>query len=238
MLVLFSRVTNRQRVYDGPMYVQCDSDARTLWDYMQCQQPVADTNSMLVLGGRDDRVAIYAAELAARREYDLIIVSGGVAGHNPHLKSWKEPTEAAHFLQVMRDHGCAQEVILEEEAQNTGENAHFVHALLRRRNIAMPKTMQIVTKPYMERRALATFEAQWPEPSTSWFVTSPGGSLDEYVSHEHDYEETIQKLVGDLDRIIQYPALGFQSQQDVSDATIEAFERLKHAGYTAYVLKK
>lgn len=215
-----------------------DNDARTLWDYMQCHQPVADTNCMLVLGGRDDRVAVYAAELAAQRAYNLIIVSGGIAGHNPHLKSWKESTEAAHFLQVMRDHGCTQRVILEERAQNTGENARFVHELLLRQGITVPETIQLVTKPYMERRALATFEAQWPDSSTRWSVSSPGGSLDEYVSSDHDYDETIQKLVGDMDRIIQYPTLGFQSNQAVPEAVMKAFERLKQAGYTTYVLKK
>jgi hypothetical protein len=41
----------------------------------------------------------------------------------------------------------------------------------------------------------------------------------------------IAQMVGDLDRVITYPALGFTIEQDVPEAVMAAFEALVDAGY-------
>jgi hypothetical protein len=43
-------------------------------------------------------------------------------------------------------------------------------------------------------------------------------------------------LVGDLQRVIEYPALGFAVEQDVPDDVRIAYERLIKAGYISRLM--
>jgi len=65
----------------------------------------------------------------------------------------------------------------------------------------------------MERRALATFQAQWPDKETAFRVTSPGGSIEAYCNESQTYEEVVNIMIGDFQRIINYPAIGYQTEQ-------------------------
>ncbi len=45
-------------------------------------------------------------------------------------------------------------------------------------------------------------------------------------------------MVGDLERIREYPKLGFQVEQDIPEEVWQAFERLIEAGYDKHLLSK
>jgi hypothetical protein len=45
------------------------------------------------------------------------------------------------------------------------------------------------------------------------------------------------EMVGDLQRILVYPSLGYQKATDVPPAVIEAYLALQAAGYTHHMLK-
>jgi hypothetical protein len=45
-------------------------------------------------------------------------------------------------------------------------------------------------------------------------------------------------MVGDLQRIREYPARGFQISQEIPDDVWEAYEKLVRAGYDKYLLKR
>ena len=210
--------------------------AQIIWDYMVLGRPIGAVDWIVVLGSRDDRVATYAADVAGRLNHVGLIVTGGQAHHNDLLAtSWQEPTEAEHFERVMREAGCQEALLLEKRATNTGENALFSYRLREKQGATPVKSLLIVTKPYMERRALATFEAQWPDPSTRLSVTSPQLRFDEYINDEQPLHDVVNIMVGDLQRIIDYPARGFQSPQYVPEHVLVAAEQLKQAGYTAHL---
>ncbi len=50
-------------------------------------------------------------------------------------------------------------------------------------------------------------------------------------------EELIQVMVGDFQRILIYPRLGFQVSQEVPPEVMQAFEELVQLGYTRDLLK-
>ena len=93
----------------------------------------------------------------------------------------------------------------------------------------------LVQKPYMERRTYATFKKQWPEPRI--FVTSPAISYEDYSQDRSFKEKFTNLMVGDLQRIVEYPKLGFQIEQDVPDEVLDAWQKLVDMGYTKYFLK-
>ena len=45
-------------------------------------------------------------------------------------------------------------------------------------------------------------------------------------------------MVGDLQRIREYPAKGFQIPQDIPDDVWSAFEELVSAGYDKYLIRE
>jgi hypothetical protein len=65
--------------------------------------------------------------------------------------------------------------------------------------------------------------------------------MDEYLanrSHETLSEaDIISIMVGDLQRIRIYPALGFQIPQEIPDDVWEAYERLVAAGYDSRLVR-
>lgn len=143
---------------------------------------------MLVACSDDDPTATYAAQLAQQFHYWYVVVSGGVAHQDADdlLKtSWPEATESEHFAAVMQRAGLKKDLLLEKEATNTGENATYSFKLLQRNDAPMPLTVQLVTKTYMERRTLATFEAQWPDKDATFMVTSPHLSFADYINSTH-----------------------------------------------------
>ena len=64
--------------------------------------------------------------------------------------------------------------------------------------------MIIVQKPYMERRTFATFAKQRPGEKVEIYITSPQLSFEEYS--DENVEKVINIMVGDTQRIIEYPS--------------------------------
>ena len=210
--------------------------AQTIWDYMLMGKDAASADCMIVLGSRDDRVATYAARLAEKFDYRSIVLTGGIAHRNDLLAvAWAATTsEADHFAQIMRQEGYSGALLLERRASNTGENARLSYELLASTG-EMPRSLLLVTKPYMERRAQATFEAQWPDRSVTISVTSPKFSFTEYIDHDQPMETVLNIMVGDLQRIIDYPQRGYQSKQVVPQRVMSAMQVLIQAGYTQHL---
>jgi uncharacterized SAM-binding protein YcdF (DUF218 family) len=97
----------------------------------------------------------------------------------------------------------------------------------------------VVQKPYMERRSYATFRKLWPEKEL--VVTSPQVSfqsyLAEYTNRSLSAADVVGIMVGDLQRIKLYPALGYQIEQEIPDEVWAAFEALVRAGYDKYLIQ-
>jgi hypothetical protein len=92
----------------------------------------------------------------------------------------------------------------------------------------------LISKPYMERRAFATCRKIWPEVQV--VCASEPLSLPDYVDGIGDPWLVLDMLVGDLQRVVEYPALGFAVEQQVPDRVHDAYRRLIGAGFTSRLL--
>jgi uncharacterized SAM-binding protein YcdF (DUF218 family) len=216
-----------------------DIAAKNIWDYMIVGQKIRKCDAILALGSIDDRVASYAADLFLQGYGNWLILSGGVAHKNDLLKTnYDEISEAEHFAEIAIEKGVPKDkIITEKKATNTGENARFVYKILERNNIQI-KSVLLVQKPYMERRAYATFAKQWPVKDTKFIVTSPKLSYEKYFNKTQPKDKVINIMVGDLQRIIEYPRLGYQIKQDIPKKVLDAFHYLIQAGYNKHITKQ
>jgi hypothetical protein len=86
----------------------------------------------------------------------------------------------------------------------------------------------------MERRAFATCRKVWPEVRA--ICASEPIGFDDYLSSIGDTKLVLDMLVGDLQRVMEYPALGFAVEQVIPDDVESAYHRLICAGYTSRLM--
>lgn len=216
-----------------------DERLRTLvekiWLYHQLNHELSHADAIVALCSHDTIVARRAAQLYLEGWAPLLVFSGGLGAVTRNF--WSEP-EAAQFARVAVAMGVPETRILTEtQSTNTGENVLFTRRLLAERGLDL-RTLLVVQKPYMERRAYATFRKLWPEADVR--VTSPRASLEEYLSrYSHESftaDDVIGIMVGDLQRIRLYPERGFQIPQEIPDDVWDAFNALVEAGYTRHLI--
>ena len=85
-------------------------------------------------------------------------------------------------------------------------------------------------------RTIATFTKQWPGKMDDVRVTSPQIPLDQYPNEHLSEEDILNTMVGDLQRIVEYPKLGFQSKHEVPQNVLAAMQDLIKMGYTKHLL--
>lgn len=210
-----------------------DTLAQKIWEYHHMHHALHKADVILALGSNDTRVAERAAELWLQGYAPIILFSGGFGRLTE--KMFAKP-EAEIFADVAEKMGVPREkILIENRSTNTGENIDFTRELLWEKGMD-PATFILVQKPYMERRAYATFKKRWPEKE--FVVTSPMLSYAEYPNENIPKELLINIMVGDLQRIKIYPAKGFQIPQDIPDDVWSAYERLVALGYTQHLVKE
>ncbi len=211
--------------------------AERIWNYHQLHHQLRRADVILVLCSHDTSVAARGAELWLDGWAPRLVFSGGLGGITK--KMWTEP-EADRFARVAIDMGVpAGHILIENQSTNTGENVRFTRRLLEENGID-PARLILVQKPYMERRSYATFHKVWPGKDV--IVTSPQVGFDDYLarySHEAlSAGEVVGIMVGDLQRIREYPAKGFQIVQEIPEDVWAAFEELVAAGYDRHLITR
>jgi uncharacterized SAM-binding protein YcdF (DUF218 family) len=208
-----------------------DKLAKILWEYLQMHQKLVKSDAIIVLGSRDVRVAERGAELFLEGLAPVLIFSGGYGRFTKDV--FRKP-EAEIFADIAIEMGVLMDkIIIENKSTNSGENALCVKKLLEEKKLPH-KNFILVQKPYMERRAVATFNQQWPEAEVR--VTSPQIAYGDYHKGYIDKDAMISVMVGDLQRIIEYPKLGYQTYQEVPANVLAAYNELIDLGYTNYLI--
>ncbi len=215
------------------VHMDVDEPAKIIWDYMQLNQPPRHADAIFVLCSKDTRVAERAAELFASGYAELVIVSGGAG---KLTKDAFTKPEAQVFQDILVQTGVPRDrIILEDKSTNTGENIRFTYDLLERLGDSF-RSFILVQKPYMERRTYATFKKQWPDSTAEITVTSPPIPYEAYFTETLPKELVLNVMVGDLQRIREYPKLGFQIEQDIPVEVWGAYEKLVAAGYIKHLI--
>lgn len=212
---------------------EIDRDAKIIWDYMLMRHVLQSADAIFVLCSFDIRVAERAADLYSSGLGRFVIVSGGIG---PTTDSRFTTSEAEIFANILKSRGVPIErIIIEDKSTNTGENITFTYHLLRASGRHF-KSFILVQKPYMERRTYATFRKQWPDSSTEFSITSPQIAYEDYFDVHNPKSRVLNTLVGDMQRIREYPAKGFQIPQEIPAEVWQAYEQLVAAGFTRHLI--
>lgn len=208
-------------------------DARLVWDFHLLGHPRTPTDVAIVLGCPDPGLAPFAARLYHQGLFPLMVFTGGTSASTVGLFP---EGEAVAFRALAAEAGVPDEaMLLEPHATNTGANIQLSRQVLAGAGIT-PASVTLVTMPYMQRRAFATCRRQWPEVHVT--CASQPIAFDDYLAAFDDRRRVIDYMVGDLQRVIAYPALGFAIEQEVPEEVHMALKRLIAAGYDSYLIKE
>ena len=211
-----------------------DRLAKVLLEYMQMDMPVVKSDVLIGMGALDTRIAERTAELFLDGYAQCIVFTGGLGKITKHTQA---QTEAEKFRDIALKMGVPEDkILLEKEATNSGENIVFVQKLLEEKRLK-PNSLLIVTKPYMERRIWSAYKKQWEDKDTKITVTSPQITYEEHFNKKIPKELFINVMVGDLQRIKEYPEQGFQVEQEIPKDVWQAYEELVKLGYTQFLMK-
>ncbi|GAA0394398.1 YdcF family protein [Streptomyces luteireticuli] len=206
--------------------------ARLIWDYHRMDHALRPCDVAIGLGSHDLGVPAHCARLYRAGLFSTLVFSGGP---NPTTPERFPEGEAVHF----REHALAlgvpaEAVLLEPKARNTGQNIAFSRAVLADAGTDV-RTVLLVSMPYMERRAYATARKVWPEVDV--ICASAPLEFDDYLKTIGDEQLVVHQLVGDLQRVIEYPKLDFAIEQDVPEDVRVAYESLIEDGFDSRLLR-
>lgn len=204
--------------------------AKVLWDYHCIYDPLEAADAIVGLGSYDTRVAERAADLYLDGMGNWLIFTGA-SGH------WTEKlypaSEAEAFAEIATRRGVPEDaIIVEPNATNIGENIRFSREQL------APGALSaiLVTKPQTQRRVSATVARQWPEARAA--VTAPLTAFEDQPTAAFPLDMLIAEMAGDLERILTYPAKGYQIAQAVPLEVMEAYDFLIEQGFDGHRIKE
>ena len=208
--------------------------AQIIWEYLRYEQPLEKADVIIGLGSHDLQTAEHCAAVYKEGWAPLIVFCGGRGRLTEDLVG----NEADRYAEVAISRGVPESMILRDTAStNTGENIQNAYALLKANGV-LPKKIILVTKPYMLRRAYATLMKQWPERAKPQVICSAlAKDLESYGAGFETPEETTQIMVGDLQRIKEYPKRGFQIEQAIPHEVWRAYEELIRRGYDKHQIR-
>lgn len=205
--------------------------AKLIWDYHQMHHETRPADAAIGLGSHDLGVAAFSAELYRAGLFPHLVFTGG---NSPTTAKVFPRGEAVHFREHAIELGVpASAILLEPNAGNTGQNITLSRAVLATAGIT-PQAVLLVSKPYMERRSFATARKLWPEVEI--VCASEPLEFDDYLKSIGDEKLVLNMLVGDLQRVIEYPKLDFAIAQDVPEDVHAAYESLLADGFDSRLL--
>jgi len=206
--------------------------AKVLWDYHRVDSKLEKADVIIGLGSYDIEVARYCSQLYFDG-FAPVVLFTGKEGNWTAGKITK--TEARIFADEARSLGVPEEgIFLEEEATNIGANLENSKVLLDSRGLQAKKII-LVTKPNTTRRALATSDIKFPEAQV--MTSSPDINFSDFPRPVRTYDELVNEMVGDIQRIKIYGEKGWQSVQEVPREVWDAYNSLTSLGYTDHLIK-
>lgn len=220
-------MTDKQHAITDEQWQQ----AKLIWDYHLMGHELRPCSAAIGLGSHDLGVATCAAGLYRAGLFPVLVFSGG---NSATTRARFPRGEAVHYREHALGLGVPDDaIIVEPNAGNTGQNITLPREMLATAGIT-PQTVLLVSKPYMERRTFATARKLWPEVEV--ICVSEPLEFDDYLKSIGDEKLVLDMLVGDLQRVIEYPKLGFAIEQDVPEDVLAAYESLLAAGFDSRLI--
>lgn len=195
-----------------------------IWKYLVPRTDIEaliseDIDVIFVFGGIGDEIPIHAAKLYSRNISKIVLITGKSGALT---KTHYKKDEHEEFYDLLINNGVdSKSIIVEPLATNAGENVTFGIRSLLEEGIRTEKLV-LVCRSFMMRRALLTFEKQFP--NIICFPSPPEVEMTGLIMKNSTLEI---RLIEEIKRLIDYFDQGFIANPNIPDYIIENTNRLK-----------
>lgn len=199
----------------GPLQIET---ARVIWDFLGVKHHrLVSADVGVVLGSTQAKtVTDKTYELYRKRLFPWIVCTGGNSGMT---NGWLLP-EAAVFARELLGRGISLgNILFECSSTNIGENLRNARAKLEENKVE-PDRVLIITHHAVSMRAFLSALRQWPGPRFQ--VAYPQSDfIDDSMGYD-DLERRISLVLGEADRLINYPNNGFTVPVKLPERVLES----------------
>lgn len=179
-------------------------------------------DAVIGFGHFDLRIVDRCAERFRRGGVARVVFTGGIGAGTADLGG---PEADAFFAHLTRRHPDVppEDVVLENASTNTAENIRNTLGLRERTSGLSFRRVVLVANPSRQRRVMQTWKQLVPDSEGR--SDPPRTTLDEELRiFDARRQALIGQLVGEVDRLVQYPARGWIAPCEVPAAVRAAAE--------------
>ncbi|MCI8547303.1 MAG: YdcF family protein [Bacilli bacterium] len=209
---------------------------KRVYDYMVINQSLERCDIIIGCGCLDVNVPKKCASLFKDGYASKILFTGGYG-----TKGQFSMPEAFVFKNVAMDEGVQEEdILVEDEATNTGDNFRYSLRVLEKNSVFCDKIL-IVHNALSTRRTYLTAINIFQNKKI--MITYPELTFDTFYQKLKyktfkELRYTVSVVLGDIQRIIVYPQLGWMSYEKVPESIIESYYILKEMGFDQFIMNK
>ena len=210
---------------------QSHDAAQALFDYLSLRDPdVGSADLIIGFGHFDPKIPRQCGALWRAGRAPRILFTGGVGAGTAGLG---QPEALCFRDEVLRQFPEIPEsaILVEPASRHTGENVEKSTVLLK---AVSPEAcfdhgirhVILVATAARQRRVWLTCTKQWPHLSLSNLPphTTYAQDLDLFAAKGRDLDAL---LLGEMDRLLTYPALGHIAQPDIPQEVLDAYRLLQ-----------
>jgi uncharacterized SAM-binding protein YcdF (DUF218 family) len=211
-----------------------NKNAQIIWNYMNNSSELKKADLIWVLCSYNTDLAELAAQLYKDGYGSKILFSGAFGKGKSHYFS--EP-EARFFATRAHELGVPKEdIFIDDMATNTGESILLGYKQISKLKNKITNII-LIQKPYKLRASFNSILAQYPEVIASNIIPYTVDTDMDIYFDEHDNNKTINSMVGELYKIINYPKANLMIEDKVPDAVLTAYRYFITQGFTSDIPK-
>jgi len=212
---------------------EIEAAERTLFDWLALRDPLpaSPCDAVIGFGHFDLSIPRHCADLAQRGAAKRIVFTGGIGAGTADLGRPEADAFAAEL--AIRHPDLARQVVVENRSTNTAENIRFTRELLS--NCTPPlalggaiRSLLLVGTPCRMRRVALTWQKLVPE-IPAWSSPPPADYESLSALYASKGETIRDQLLGEFDRIRDYPARGWIVPTEIPPAIAECAHLIRHS---------
>lgn len=206
---------------------------KVIWNYMNLKEPISKCDLIIGCGCTNTDIPLKCAKLYKDGYAPKILFVGG---YGKITKRTFNKPESLIFKDIALKEGVnKKDIYVETKSTNTGDNFKFALKIIKKYNIIANKILIVHTK-FNERRTLSCAKVILKDKEL--LITSPDITFEEFIRELENKNtvDVISNIVGDIERIMVYPSLGWQVENRVPPKVLEAYNYLKDLGYTKFII--
>lgn len=200
--------------------------AEVIWAYFQTFNVENPSDIIVVCCSYDLRICDYSCDLYKRSGAHTIVFSGDSGNWTRGL--W-DKSEAEIFRDRAIHNGMdPNSIVVENRATNIGENISYSKQFFK-----SDDKVTFVSKSNTLLRIKLTIPQH---TDCHAYYSAPRYTFPDEVSEVIGVKGLINEMVGDINRIIEYPSLGFQKSHDLPKEVMDSYYYLIEKGFDKHLL--